>query len=73
MRFLFIGLILMCVGLGMVLTIALENWLQGNSYLWWLLLVLLLMLGVTAVGITVFVDTHKLNDDRNSREPDARA
>jgi hypothetical protein len=73
MRFLFIGLILMCVGLGMVLTIALENWLQGNSYLWWLLLVLLLMLGVTAVGITVFVGMHKLNDDRESKEPDARA
>jgi hypothetical protein len=41
MRLLFIGLIPMCVGLGMVLTIALENWLQGNSYLWRLLLVLL--------------------------------
>jgi hypothetical protein len=55
MRFLFIGLILMCVGLGMVLTITLQNWLEGNSYLWWLLLVLLLVLGITALGITVFV------------------
>jgi hypothetical protein len=73
MRLLFIGLNLMCVGLGMVLTIALENWLRGNSYLWWLLLVLLLLLGVTTLGITVFVGTHKLTDGRKLNGPDAGA
>jgi hypothetical protein len=59
MRSLFLGLILMCVALGMVLTVALDSWLRGNSYLWWLLLVLLLMLAVTAVSITVFVSIHE--------------
>jgi hypothetical protein len=73
MRLLFLGLILMCVSLGMVLTIALESWLRGNSYLWWLLVVLLLLLGVTALGITVFVGTHKLTDGRKLNGPDAGA
>jgi hypothetical protein len=73
MRLLFIGLIPMCVGLGMVLTIALENWLQGNAYLWWLLLVLLLLFGVAAVSITVFVDAYKLTDGRKLDGPDAGA
>ena len=59
MRSLFLGLILMCVALGTVLTVALDSWLRGNSYLWWLLLVLLLMLAVTAVSITVFVSIHE--------------
>jgi hypothetical protein len=73
MRSLFVSLIPMCVGLGMVLAVALDNWLRGNSYLWWLLLVLLLLLVVTAFSVTVFVGMHKLTNGRKLNQPDAGA
>jgi hypothetical protein len=53
MRALFAALLLMSVALGMLLLTALENWLQGNSFLWWLLLVLLDVFAVAAVSMSV--------------------
>jgi hypothetical protein len=53
MRSLLLGLVLMSIGLGTLLTTVLDNWLRGDSYLWWLLLMLLLLFAITSVGVTV--------------------
>lgn len=53
MRSLLVGLVLMSIGLGMLLTTVLDSWLRGSSYLWGLLLALLLLFAIVAAGITV--------------------
>ena len=53
MRFLFAGLILMSISLGMLLSVVLDNWLRGGVYGWWLLLALLLSFAILCVSITV--------------------
>jgi hypothetical protein len=50
---LFIGLILMSVGLGMIVTVSVLSWLRGDSFVWWFALLLLTALGVVTVGVTV--------------------
>jgi hypothetical protein len=53
MRFLFAGLILMSISLGMLLSLVLDNWLRGGAYVWWLLLALLMSFAILSVSITV--------------------
>jgi endonuclease/exonuclease/phosphatase (EEP) superfamily protein YafD len=53
MRWLLPGIVLMSVGFGTLLTTVVDAWLRGQSYLWWLLLMLLLMLGIVAFAITL--------------------
>jgi hypothetical protein len=52
-RFLFLALILMCVSFGMLLATALESWLRGQPFLWWLLLVLLFALAISSASVTL--------------------
>src|SRR3954463_15696145 len=53
MRFLFAGLILMSISLGMLLSLVLDNWLRAGAYVWWLLLALLMSFAILSVSITV--------------------
>jgi hypothetical protein len=50
---LLIGLVLMSVGLGTLLSVTLLSWLRGDSFVWWLALLLLMAFGVLTVGVTV--------------------
>jgi hypothetical protein len=53
MRFLFAGLILISISLGMLLSLVLDNWLRGSAYVGWLLLALLLSFAILSASITV--------------------
>jgi hypothetical protein len=48
MRWQFVSIILMSVSLGGMLLIAFENWLRGNSFVWWLGLSALFAFSITA-------------------------
>jgi hypothetical protein len=48
-----IGLILLSVALGMMLVTALEEWLSGRSFLWWLLLSVMFLVSVCANAVAV--------------------
>jgi hypothetical protein len=48
-----IGVILLSVALGMMLTTTLEEWLRGRSFVWWLLLSLLFVVAVAANATAV--------------------
>jgi hypothetical protein len=48
-----IGVILLSVALGMMLTTTLEEWLRGHSFVWWLLLSLLFVVAVAANAAAV--------------------
>ncbi len=48
-----IGVILLSVALGMMLTTTLEEWLRGRSFVWWLLLSLLFVVAVAANAAAV--------------------
>jgi hypothetical protein len=47
MRWQFVSIILMSVSLGGMLVITLENWLRGNSFVWWLGLSALFAFSIT--------------------------
>jgi hypothetical protein len=44
----FVGIILMGVALGGMLLSAFENWLRGNSFVWWLGLSAVFVFSITA-------------------------
>ncbi|MGA3139414.1 MAG: hypothetical protein ABSD09_11090 [Xanthobacteraceae bacterium] len=52
-----IGIILLSVALGMMLTTTLEEWLRGRSFIWWLLLSLLF---IVAVGANAWAVTKRI-------------
>jgi hypothetical protein len=47
LRWQFVSIILMAVSLGGMLLSALENWLRGNSFVWWLGLSALFTFSIT--------------------------
>jgi tellurite resistance protein TehA-like permease len=49
----FLGLILMSVALGMLVTNAFDNWLRGYTVIWWLALILVNIFAIGAASITV--------------------
>jgi hypothetical protein len=47
LRWQFVSIILMSVSLGGMLLSAFENWLRGNSFVWWLGLSTVLVVSIT--------------------------
>ena len=50
---LLIGVIIMSVGLGTLLTTAFEKWLRGKSFVWWVLLVVMFVFSITTVSVAL--------------------
>jgi hypothetical protein len=55
MRWLFVGVIGMSVGLGTLLITVLDNLMRGYSIFWWGMLTLLTMFAILVTGFTVMM------------------
>jgi hypothetical protein len=55
MRWLFVGVIGMSVGLGTLLITVLDNLMRGYGIFWWAMLTLLMMFAILATGFTVMM------------------
>jgi hypothetical protein len=53
MRWQFFGVMLMCVALGVLILTAFDNWLRGNSIVWWLLLVVIFVFAISANSMAI--------------------
>ncbi|MET4273246.1 MULTISPECIES: hypothetical protein [unclassified Bradyrhizobium] len=55
MRWLFVGVIGMSVGLGTLLITVLDNLMRGYGIFWWAMLTLLTMFAILVTGFTVMM------------------